>query len=206
MIGIIDYGMGNVNSIVNMFKKLGFPSQIVSDPLELSKFNRIILPGVGSFDHGITYLKEKGFFDKIKEFVIKKDNILLGICLGMQMLGLSSEEGSQEGLGLINFINKKFDFASNNSNFKIPHMGWNYVKMHSNQLGEFLNPQKYYFVHSYHAVVQDSNNVLFMTNYGYDFPSAVIRENIIGFQFHPEKSHLYGMELLKRFMEYRYVS
>ena len=201
MIAVIDYGIGNVGSIINMLKKIGVSAILTSNIDEIEKADKLILPGVGSFDIGMQRLKESGLLDAINKHAVIDQKPLLGICLGMQMLGRKSEEGKESGLGLIAFDNKRFVFE-NETHLKIPHMGWNItVDTEKNDpLIEGLMPeQRYYFVHSYHAVCDSEDNVLMRAEYGYSFAAAVRKGNIYGVQFHPEKSHKFGMALLENF-------
>lgn len=201
MIAVIDYGIGNVGSIINMFYKIGVPSILTNDIEQIEKADKLILPGVGAFDNGMQRLNESGLADAIKKHALKNQKPLLGICLGMQMLGRKSEEGKENGLGLVPFDNKRFVFEGN-THLKIPHMGWDIAittEKHD-QLVTGLTPiQRYYFVHSYHAVCDSEDNVLMKCEYGYSFTAAVKKANIYGVQFHPEKSHMFGMALLENF-------
>lgn len=202
MIVIIDYGVGNVHSILNMFKKIGVEAKLSESPEELLLADKVILPGVGSFDYGMKQLKETGYYDFVLKYAKEIKRPLLGICLGMQMLGLSSEEGSEPGLGLIPFKNVKFRFED--TKLKVPHMGWNIVKSNkSNEKfsGHFTEDYRFYFVHSYYAVCENESNVLLTCEYGKEFAAAVQLDHIYGVQFHPEKSHKFGMQLLKNFSE-----
>lgn len=201
MIAVLDYGVGNVSSIANMLKKIGVDSVLTKDVSQIDKADKLILPGVGSFDVGMQRLKSNGLVEAIKKHAIEDKKPLLGICLGMQMLGRMSEEGKGMGLNLIPFDNKRFSFLEG-STLKIPHMGWDVaVPMQKDDLlTEGLDQeQRYYFVHSYHAVCDNEENVLMRCDYGYSFAAAVKWENIYGVQFHPEKSHKYGMALLENF-------
>ena len=201
MIAVIDYGMGNVGSIINMFHKIGVDAILASDWDQIKKADKLVLPGVGAFDMGMQRLNDHGLIDIIKEMALDQKKPLLGICLGMQMLGRKSEEGKSSGLCLIPFDNKRFSFSSNIT-LKIPHMGWDMIASYKKDdplLSELLNDQRYYFVHSYHAVCDFEENVLMRCNYGYDFVAAVKKDNIYGVQFHPEKSHKFGMALLDNF-------
>ena len=201
MIGVIDYGVGNVSSIINMLKKIGVPAILVREISEIEKVDKLILPGVGSFDSGMRKLNISGMVEVIKNHAIVEKKPLLGICLGMQMLGRKSEEGVESGLSLIPFDNKRFDFNGNQS-LKIPHMGWDLstTELTNDPLVHELDQmQRYYFVHSYHAACDDVENVLMSCNYGYCFTAAVKKDNIYGVQFHPEKSHKFGMALLDNF-------
>ncbi|PLR76027.1 imidazole glycerol phosphate synthase subunit HisH [Bacillus sp. V3-13] len=201
MIAILDYGVGNVSSILNMFKKIGVPAIITNEIAEVEKAEKLILPGVGSFDSGMDKLNKSGLAEAIRKHTIAEQKPLLGICLGMQMLGRKSEEGTSEGLSLIPFENKRFDFNWNKS-VKVPHMGWDITEnmMKDDPLLHGLDSmQRYYFVHSYHAVCDSEENVLMKCNYGYSFAASVKKGNIYGVQFHPEKSHNFGMALLENF-------
>ena len=201
MTSIIDYGLGNLGSIQNMLDVIGENAIITSDAEKINKADRLILPGVGAFDAGMRLLEEKNLITVIKNEA-KTGKPLLGICLGMQLLGRKSEEGSLNGLDLIPFESKKFSF-DNELNLKIPHMGWDIVTFKKkNPLTEGLvGTQRYYFVHSYHAVCDSEENVLMTCYYGYEFAASVVNKNVYGVQFHPEKSHDFGMALLKNFVE-----
>lgn len=202
MIAVIDYGIGNVCSIANMIKKIGIDVIMASKADEIARADKLILPGVGSFDAGMSKLNESGLTKAITDFTLVKKKPLLGICLGMQMLGEQSEEGIEKGLNFIPFKTKKFSF-SGKKELKIPHMGWDIVKIDllNDPLTYQLEPlQRYYFVHSYHAVCENPENILMTCDYGYPFTAAVKNENIYGVQFHPEKSHKYGMALLDNFV------
>lgn len=201
MITIVDYDLGNVGSIKNMLEFLGFENvEISSNKERILSSTHLILPGVGSFDEGMRNLESRGLDNVIKEFanVLKKP--ILGICLGMQLLGKSSEEGNKAGLGLIDFTNVKF---RNQLGYKVPHMGWNYIniKQANNPILEGIDEEyRYYFVHSYHAMCSNQEDVFLTTNYGYEFPVGICKQNIYGVQFHPEKSHHFGMKLLENFI------
>lgn len=201
MIAILDYGMGNVGSILNMLKKIGADAEITGNFQAIDKADKLILPGVGSFDTGMTKLKEMNLVSIICEHAMIKKKPILGICLGMQIMGRRSEEGKEKGLGLIPFDNVKFSFPDK-SELKIPHMGWDKVSMYNTEsplLYNLDNQQRYYFVHSYHANCDKEDNILMKCDYGYEFVSAVSDGNIYGVQFHPEKSHRFGMALLENF-------
>lgn len=200
MIAVIDYGMGNVGSIINMLWKIGVESVLTHDENVIDHADKIILPGVGAFDKGMQNLNESGLSDIIKKNVNQLKKPLLGICLGMQLLGRRSEEGNAAGLGLIPFDNKRFLFDETIA-LKIPHMGWNMVTpVREDPLLEGLDQsQRYYFVHSYHAVCESPENILLECEYGYIFTAAVKSGSIYGVQFHPEKSHKFGMAMLENF-------
>ena len=199
MIQIIDYGLGNTGSIFNMLKKIGVESEIVDNPIKLNDGSKYILPGVGSFDNGMKLLKNNNWIEKLNELIILKKNPILGICLGMQLMTKSSEEGIIPGLSWIDADVKKFSFKDNN--LKIPHMGWNNVNpIKNNKLFYKLNNQsRFYHVHSYYVLLNDSSNEIALTNYSKEFTSSFQKDNIFGVQFHPEKSHKYGMQLLSNF-------
>jgi glutamine amidotransferase len=199
MIGIINYNLGNPKSIKNMLVHLGVEANIIADRREIEKVDRIILPGVGNFKHGIEQLRQLGLIEVLKEAGIKNKKPILGICLGMQLLTKYSEEGNIEGLGFIDAQTKKFDLE--NPKLKIPHMGWNTVKFNkeSELTTEIGSNPRYYFVHSYYVECNAKDDVLCTTNYGQEFVSGFQNENIFGLQFHPEKSHKFGMEILSNF-------
>jgi glutamine amidotransferase len=195
MIQIVDYGMGNIGSIANMLKRIGEECRLVKNPRELKKGEKIILPGVGAFDNAMRRLNEFGFSQAIVQ-QIHWGTPLLGICLGMQLLGTKSSEGQLPGLNLIPGNIIRFE---REAGFKIPHMGWNKVHFKQSSLYEGLEGNKFYFVHSYHFVPEKEEYILGETNYGIKFVSSVNNANVYGVQFHPEKSHKYGMQLLKNF-------
>ncbi len=201
MIAIVDYGMGNLGSISNMLKKIGVQSAISSDPLVIEEAEKLILPGVGAFDLGMKNLSQRGLVEKLKSQVMERKKPILGLCLGMQLFTRSSEEGQLPGLGWLNAKTVRFTFSGPEANLKIPHMGWNTLQIYrSHPLLNDLGPDaRFYFDHSYHVLCNDNDNVLATTTYGYDFPSIVAQGNILGAQFHPEKSHKFGMKLLKNF-------
>ncbi len=203
MIVIIDYGMGNLGSIRNMIRRMGGESVISHDENEIRGADKLILPGVGAFDHGMQKLHEMNIVPVLNEVVLEQKKPVLGICLGMQLLSNSSEEGELPGLGWIDSKTVKFSFDTDHQHLKIPHMGWNTVKVCQNSdLVDALGDEpRYYFVHSYHVVCQDPANELLKTEYGYEFVSGMYRDNIFGVQFHPEKSHKFGMQLFKNFIE-----
>lgn len=201
MIAIVNYGLGNLGSISNMLKAIGEKSLISSNRDDIEKADGIILPGVGAFDAGMTKLKEMELIDVIKEQALDKKKPILGICLGMQLLGRRSEEGNSEGLNLIPFDNIRFRLAD--TNLKVPHMGWDIVEFKQQNLltDSLKGGQRYYFVHSYHAECDFAENILMTCDYGYEFAAAVVKDNIMGVQFHPEKSHDFGMALLKNYVK-----
>lgn len=202
MITIINYHMGNLGSIANMLKRIGAQSTITSDQAEIETAEKIILPGVGHFDKAMHNLRQLELVDVLRKKVLEDGIPVLGICLGMQLLCKNSEEGSLDGLGFIDASVKRFSFSQENG-LKIPHMGWNLIKPEkaSTLLEHNGQDARFYFVHSYHAVCNNPQDVLTSTNHGYRFTSSFERNNIIGVQFHPEKSHRFGMQLLKNFVE-----
>jgi glutamine amidotransferase len=204
MITIIDYGLGNLGSMANMLKKIGADAVVSSDPVAIRNASKLILPGVGSFDTGMNNLKERGLLSLLNDRVLNDRIPILGVCLGMQLLGKCSEEGLQPGLNWLDAETIRFKFEDNNANLKIPHMGWNTVNIcQEHPLFKSLTAKnRFYFVHSYHVVCKDPSTSLTRTTYGFNFTSAVARDNIMGVQFHPEKSHKFGMQLLKNFAEF----
>lgn len=199
MITIVDYGMGNLGSVFNMFKKIGVSSRITSDLEEIKSAKKLLLPGVGSFDKAMEKINTSGIKEVLDQKVLVEETPILGICLGMQLLTNSSEEGTEKGLGYINASGKKFVF--NDNKMKVPHMGWNIVKKATPSLltQDFEEESRFYFVHSYYVEVENQENSILKTTYGLEFDSAIQHKNVYGAQFHPEKSHKYGMKLLKNF-------
>ncbi|TMS60473.1 imidazole glycerol phosphate synthase subunit HisH [Pseudoalteromonas sp. S3173] len=206
MISIVDYGVGNLGSVKNMLKHLNIKTEIISKPEQIETAEKIILPGVGSWDNGVTKLRESGLVSVLNKRVITDKVPVLGICLGMQILLDSSEEGELEGLGWVPGKVTKFNFSLEQqtaNKLRIPHMGWNITH---NKKQSVLTPlvdeeTRFYFVHSYHAVVDNQEHALMTCNYGYEFTCAINKDNIWGVQFHPEKSHKFGMALMKSFAE-----
>lgn len=200
MITIVNYGLGNLGSIFNMLKKIGMKSQITSDPDEITMAQKIVLPGVGHFDRAMERIGQSGLREILDQKALIEKVPILGICLGMQLLTKSSEEGQLPGLGWIPAETVRFRFPKE-SNLKIPHMGWNLVQRSTpSPLTENFKPEhRFYFVHSYHAQVEDEKYSILKTEYGYLFDSAIQNDNIFGVQFHPEKSHRFGMRLLENF-------
>jgi imidazole glycerol-phosphate synthase subunit HisH len=203
MISIIDYGMGNLGSIVNMYKKIGVKTQLVSDVSGIEKSAKILLPGVGSFDAAMKRIDQLGIRDILNEKALKEKVPILGICLGMQLLTMGSEEGNMPGFGWIPAYTKDFKKALDTQIFKVPHMGWGEAKITQKSPltrgFESLEELRFYFVHSYYVKCDIPKDSILKSNYGVDFDSAIQRENIYGAQFHPEKSHKFGMKLLENF-------
>lgn len=203
MIVIIDYGAGNIGSIKNMLKKLGFASSISSDPNIIDKADKLILPGVGSFAFGINQIRNLDLIHTLERKVIHLKTPILGICLGAQLFTKSSEEGNESGLGWFNAYVKKFSVSTKGVRLRVPHMGWDEPKVLKNSrlfLG-MENDMRFYFVHSYYIKSNAQSDVLTESCYGVTFASALEKENIIGVQFHPEKSHRFGMQLMRNFVE-----
>ncbi len=195
--------MGNVKSVMNMLKKIGIKSTLSRNMDDIIKAEKLILPGVGAFDAAMQKLKEYNLIDILNTKVIKEKTPVLGICLGMHIMSETSEEGNLSGLGWFNAQVKKFNFDSSpNHNLPIPHMGWNVATPNSteNLFKELDAKSRFYFVHSYHIECRDKNDILATTNYGYEFTCSVHKDNIYAVQFHPEKSHKFGMQLLKNFV------
>ncbi len=200
MIAVIDYGMGNIASILNIYKRIDRRDvYLTKDPAVIRNAEKIILPGVGAFGNGMKNLHESGLIPLLNERVLKEKIPVLGICLGMQLLFDKSEEGKEAGLGWIEGEVCKFQQNETNS-LKIPHMGWNYITpVNSSPLFDPESKMKFYFVHSYYARCKNVENVIATCDYNGKFDCAVQKGNIYGVQFHPEKSHKFGMELLDRF-------
>jgi len=202
MNAIVDYGLGNLTSILNMHKRLGIDAIITSDFNELQQAHKLILPGVGHFDKGMQNLNQSGLTSLLKKLVIEEKKPILGICLGAQLMTARSEEGIEKGLGWIPADTIRFSFNENNSQ-KVPHMGWtDLVIAKSSPLWQNLPAHpRYYFVHTYHFSFVENSAITGYSFYGYEFPCAFQKENIYGVQFHPEKSHKFGMKLLENFSQ-----
>lgn len=202
MITIVDYGMGNLGSIKNMFKYIGVEAKIESDVDKIKNASKILLPGVGSFDTAMKKINETSLKEVLDEKALKEQVPVLGICLGMQLLTNSSEEGRLKGLSWIPA--KTISFKDKvDKQYRVPHMGWNIVKKANESLltKDFDNYEetRFYFVHSYFVKVENEKNSILKTNYGIEFDSAIQKDNIFGAQFHPEKSHKFGMKLFENF-------
>lgn len=199
MITIVDYGMGNVGSIRNMLKKIGAGAEISADPARIAAATKLILPGVGAFDAGMANLHASGLIPLLNERVVHAGVPVLGICLGMQLMAHHSSEGSRSGLGWIDAEVQRLQPAD--PALKVPHMGWSTVRvLRSAPLVDDLPDEpRFYFVHSYFIRCRNAGDVLLETRYGEPFASAVQHANMWGVQFHPEKSHRYGMQLLRNF-------
>ena len=193
--------MGNLASVQNAFAKLGSDTVVESNPAKFKEYDKLILPGVGAFGDAMEHLKERDMVDAIRDFATS-GKPMLGICLGMQLLFESSEEfGDNEGLGLIKGKVVKFDTTKFEEPLKVPHMGWNRMFTKEHPLFEGLDDEHYlYFVHTYHVVCDDAEDIIGETYYGYKFTSAVAHNNIMGIQPHPEKSHKNGLQILENFI------
>lgn len=204
MLTIIDYGVGNLLSIHNMFKRIGVDAAISSDKNDIAKADKLILPGVGHYDYGMQRLRASGLVDVLNEQVLGSKVPILGICLGVQLLTQSSDEGSEPGLGWINGRTVAFDRLRLGKEQKIPHMGWSEVSEYgqSRLFADMYAEPRFYFVHSYHLQLDTEADRLCNAQYGYDFVAGIEQDNILGVQFHPEKSHKYGMKLLENFVKH----
>lgn len=195
---IIDYGMGNIGSLRNMFRRIGIPVEVASDPSTIARARKLLLPGVGAFDAAMERINTAGLAKIIRKRAIEDGVPTLGICLGMQLLTNGSEEGRVPGLGLIPASTRRFP---GDMNLKVPHMGWNLVVPSApSPLTEgFVGETRFYFVHSYFVEVECRSHSILTADYGVPFDAAIQRGNVYGAQFHPEKSHRFGMTFLKAF-------
>jgi glutamine amidotransferase len=202
MIAVVDLGIGNVGSIANMLRRAGAEAVVTRDPHTIATADKLILPGVGSFDRAAERLDELCLRSALEQKVVAERTPVLGICLGMQLLTRRSEEGSAAGLGWIPGETRRFRFEAG-CRLKVPHMGWNTARSlrPSVLFGEFEAEPRFYFVHSYYVACDDPEDATATCHYGHDFVCAVQRGNIAGVQFHPEKSHRFGLRLLKNFAE-----
>ncbi len=203
MIAIIDYGLGNVFAFVNVYNRLNIPVVVAKTACDLANATKLILPGVGSFDHAMQQLDRSGMLQPLEQLVLQQAMPVLGICVGMQMLAKSSDEGVLPGLGWVDGTVKKFDISKMPKDTNLPHMGWNDVTpiVDSGLFKDMDQDARFYFLHSYYFECCQQANVLAVSDYGGDFTCAVHRENVYGVQFHPEKSHHFGTQLLKNFAE-----
>ena len=201
MITLIDYGVGNIFAFQNVYKRLDIPTKIARTSQDLIDAEKLILPGVGSFDYAMAQLNASGMREKLDELVLEKKVPVIGICVGMQMMGNRSDEGKLEGLKWIDSEILKFDETLIKQRTKLPHMGWNDVTPINNH-PLFIGLEKeaiFYFLHSFYFKCKNEAESIAISDYGISFSSAVHRENIYGIQFHPEKSHQYGEKLLHNF-------
>lgn len=203
MITIIDYGLGNINAFVNVYERLKIPVTIAQNKEQLRAATKLILPGVGAFDYAMTKLNNSGMRETITELVFNNKLPIMGICVGMQILADSSDEGNMQGLGWIEGKVKLFDTSNLRFKTKLPHMGWNTINPIKGNplLSTFDTESRFYFLHSYYFEPLNSESMIAITDYGSKYASAVNKENIYGIQFHPEKSLSNGMQLLKNFAD-----
>ena len=203
-ISVVDYGVCNIGALCNMLRRIGIEVKIAKNPEDILIAEKIILPGIGAFDQGMKELFSRGLVDPIKKKCLDSSTAILGICLGMQLLGESSEESNikSKGLGLIPGKSIRFQFPKD-LNLAIPHIGWNSIipKSYSPIIESFDPLARFYFVHSYHFICKDNKYQITTSNYGYEFSSIIGKNKILGTQFHPEKSHRYGFKLLRNFAE-----
>jgi glutamine amidotransferase len=203
IIGIINYGVGNIGSIENMLSRMSVEYMIISSPEEIFKVDKLILPGVGKFDYGMNMLIENNLVDAIKEYALVLKRPILGICLGAQLMLKSSEEGEMSGLGFFDGKSVHFSKLISQNNIRIPHMGWSNVVLNKNIkiLDNIELPARFYFVHSYYMTTDNKDDIMFTSIYGDEFISGLHKSNIYAVQFHPEKSHKYGLKMLENFIK-----
>lgn len=200
MITIIDYGCGNVNAFINVFKRLNIEANVAKSKKDVLTATKIILPGVGAFDHVMSSFINSGFRVIVEKRVLEDNVPVLGVCAGMQILANGSEEGREKGLGWIDGVVKLFATDKIKYKTKLPHMGWNEITPENNLLFKNIpTGSRFYFVHSYYFKPNNPSNTIATTFYGFEFSSAVNKDNIYGVQFHPEKSHQNGQQLLLNF-------
>jgi glutamine amidotransferase len=200
-VAVIDYGMGNIGSICKMLRVVGADPVVSSDPRVIANAEKLILPGVGHFDRAMSNLHAAGLVDALNELAQGRRMPILGVCLGMQLLCSSSEEGSQPGLGFLNARVRRFDPGI--QRLKVPHMGWSQLEQArpSTLLTGLDDESRFYFVHSYYVDCADESDVIARSTYGNSFVAAFERDNVSGVQFHPEKSHRFGMQLFRNFVQ-----
>lgn len=203
MITIIDYGAGNIGSIQNMIRKIGGQAIVTSKEEDIYNAEKLILPGVGSFDYGMRQLNDSGLIASLNKKVIEDKTPILGICLGVQLFTKGSEEGALKGLSWFDAETIKFNLPIKKK-LKVPHMGWNEIdiKKKSKLFTDMYEDPRFYFVHTYHLKSNSPSDILTESTYGYNFVSSLEKDNIVGVQFHPEKSHKFGMKILTNFIQY----
>ncbi len=212
MIVVVDYGAGNIRSVMNMLKALGAKARIAKDGTELGDATRLILPGVGHFDHGMSQLEARGFLEPLHTRVLNDRLPILGICLGAQLIARRSEEGERPGLGWVAADVVAFDSSRLGPELRVPHMGWAETWAHAPAVTQGKLPDvladtlgleaRFYYVHSFHLLCDDPDTAVMRAHHGYEFAAAVALDNIMGFQFHPEKSHVHGKTILKAFLDW----
>jgi glutamine amidotransferase len=202
-ITIVDYGVGNLASVVNMFSRLGVKAILGRTPDDIARADKLLLPGVGAFDHAMVRLRSSGLLEPLEHRVLSDGVPVLGICLGFQLLSRRSDEGREPGLGWIDAETVRFDTSRLESHDRVPHMAWAEIERERpSPLFADMEPEpRFYFVHSYHVRCADPRTVIARAYHGYAFDAAVESGNVLGVQFHPEKSHRFGMRLLKNFVE-----
>lgn len=204
MIGVIDYGVGNVQAFLNVYSRFGIPSCRVTNKNTLSQASHLVLPGVGHFDHAMTMLNKSGMKENLSELVLEHNIPILGVCVGMQMLSNGSEEGVLPGLGWVPGYVRQFNFLEQNNGLPLPHMGWNSLKINQESPlfdGFEVDDIRFYFLHSFYFETDEATEIHATAKYGIEFASVVSKENIFGMQCHPEKSHESGERFLKNFGE-----
>lgn len=203
MITIIDYGLGNINAFMNVYNRLGIPAKVAKSSEELQGADKLILPGVGAFDHAMELLHASGMRETLEQMVLSRKVPVLGICVGMQILAASSEEGTRAGLGWVRGRVRAFSSVPATAELPLPHMGWNDVTVSDGErlLKGLEGEARFYFLHSYFFDVEDRVSMIASATYGTEFCCAVREGNVYGVQFHPEKSHHFGTNLLKNFAE-----
>lgn len=202
MVTIVDYGVGNLTSVQNMFRKAGIDARICNDKNEIVSADKIILPGMGAFDNCMQKYNASGFRDIVEQKVLQDKIPVLGICVGLQMLMESSAEGNLPGLGWIKGRTVKFDKSKMQEENKVPNMGWlDVTAKKESELLKDIEESRFYFAHSFHVQPADVQDILITASYGYEFTAGIEKGNILGVQFHPEKSHRFGMQLFKNFGE-----
>jgi len=201
---IVDYGLGNRRAVLNMILRAGGDARLSGSPEDIARADKLILPGVGSFDRGMEQLRALGLAEVLEAKVVKEGAPILGICLGMQLFTGRSEEGHASGLGWLDAVTVRFDQARLGRSLRVPHMGWSDVSVvrESRLLGNMGESPRFYFCHSYHVRCGDDADAVGLCEHGYSFPAAIERGHLAGVQFHPEKSHKWGLRLIQNFIEF----
>jgi len=205
MIVIVDYGMGNMRSILKKFEMIKTNAIVSGDPNVLIKASKLVLPGVGHFAHGMENIRKHNLLSVLNKIVLEDKRPVLGVCLGMQLMAKHSEEGDVDGLGWFDAKVNRFNFADEKEHLRVPHVGWNTIKILKKEcplISGVEENTRFYFTHSYHFIFQQNSEVVANTSYGVPFPSIVQKENIYGTQFHPEKSHAAGLRLYENFCQF----